>query len=554
MESGATTSEILDSTPSVPRERDRGLTLLAAAAVLAVALVLRLWGLGWLPSAAGDEGNWTLLALGILKGEPVALPPDAAFVTLLYAHVMAVSMKLFGLGFGAARLPNALAGAITAFAAYGIFAGLGSRAGGLVSAVALAVHPWSVCYSRISSCPYALALFTMTVGPLLFVVGVLRRKPFLVAAGILVTGVGAHFSPLCAIAAAACGLFVLPAQRRWVLRSWPVGAALLVTVAHALTVVPGILRASALADDAPAAEFSRLGWRVWNYSYMIGTGLAGEATLRHFTSHALPPWPSGLLVIPSAGVVLAAAMPAVRSRSLLAGFAPLYFVTGLVLVPFILAPGRDWHLPYNHSDRYLFAVLPAFVLCLAELAHIRARLHLLLVAFLIAWMAAGTLRLAHTYLRGGGVDHGEMIFDGGGGYRGWLVSNQRRNTLLQIRDQVRAETGTSRAVLLTADRVFIPMDFVLEGTGIPVFNVRRGAIPPGFQRYFLLLWPDSVLSIDHPPTAPSRYVGGNQRLRLRVERIFRHRQLIRRFVQMDGSPLLELWMLEQPGPGLGAPD
>jgi hypothetical protein len=47
---------------------------------------------------------------------------------------------------------------------------------------------------------------------------------------------------------------------------------------------------------------------------------------------------------------------------------------------------------------------------------------------------------------------------------------------------------------------------------------------------------------------------GNQRLRQRVERIFRRRQLVRAFVQRDGAPLLELWLLEEPGPGMATVD
>jgi hypothetical protein len=481
----------------------------------------------------------------------VALPVDAAFVTLLYAHLMAAAMKLLGLTFLAGRLPNALAGVLTAATAYVVLSRLGSRPAGLAAAAAFTVHPWSVCYSRICSVPYALALLTMTAGPLLFVFGVRRRRPIVAAAGILVTGLGIHFSPLSVIAAFACAIFALAPSRRWVFRSWPLYAAAALTLVHAATVVPGALRASAAADYT---LFSHMGWRLWSYAHMVGTGLAGEATLRHFTSHAVPAWPASVLILPTAAVGLAAAAPSVRARSLLGGFAPLYLLVAFVTMPLVLAGGRDWHLPYNHSDRYLFAVLPAFVMCLAELVHVRSAPRLALAAFVLAWMAAGTARAAHAFLLASGVDHGEFIFDGGGGYRGWLVSDQARNTLLQVRDHVVDEAATSRAALLTADRVFIPMDFVLDGTGIPVFDVRKQPIPSGFERYFVVLWPDSVLSVDDPPTAPPRFVGGNQRLRQRVERIFRRRELVRRFVQRDGSPLLELWRLEEPGPGLGSSD
>jgi 4-amino-4-deoxy-L-arabinose transferase-like glycosyltransferase len=520
----------------------------AAATLLALALGLRLWGLGWLPSAAGDEGNWTLLARGIVEGRTVALPADAAFVTLLYAHIMAASMKLLGFTFFAARLPNALAGTATAAAAYYLLSRLGSRPAGAAAAALLAVHPWSIAYSRICSVPYALALLTMTVGPLLFVLGVLRKKPWPAAAGIMVTGVGIHFSPLCATAALACAVFVLPSARRWVFRSWPLYLAAGLTLSHAWLVVPGALRASANADYN---AFSRMAWRLWNYVHMVGTGLAGEATLRHFTSHAVPAWPASVLIVPTALLVAAAGF---RSRNLLAGFAPLYFVVALLALPLILGVGRDWHLPYNHSDRYLFALLPAFAFCLAEVVAVPSRSRRLLGGIVGLWIVLATARMADAYLLRSGADHGEFIFDGGGGYRGWLVSDRPENTLIQIREHLLRETGKTRAVLLSTDRVFIPMEFVLAGTGIPSADVRRAPIPSGFERYFALLWPDSVLSVGDPPTAPPRYVAGNQRLRQRVERIFRRRQLVRGFVQRDGAPLLELWLLEEPGPGMAAVD
>jgi hypothetical protein len=463
---------------------------------------------------------------------------------------MAASRKLFGLTFFAARLPNALAGALTAAAVYFLLGRLGSRVAGATAAGVLALHPWSVAYSRICSVPYALALLTMTVGPLLFVFGVVRRRPWPAAAGIMVTGLGIHFSPLCAIAALACALFVLPSSRRWVFRSWPLYLAAGLTLAHAWLVVPGALRASASADYT---AFSRMGWRLWNYLHMVGTGLVGEATLRHFTSHAVPAWPASVLILLTA-VVVAVACASVRSRSLLAGFAPLYFLTALLVLPLILGVGRDWHLPYNHSDRYLFALLPAFVFCLAELVSVPSRSRRFLAGVVGVWVALATVRLASAFLLGSGADRGEFIFDGGGGYRGWLVSDRPRNTLIQVRDHLLQQTGKTRAVLLSADRVFIPMEFVLEGTGIPAVDVRRSPIPSGFERYFALLWPDSVLSVADPPTAPPRYVVGNQRLRQRVERIFRRRQLVRAFVQRDGAPLLELWLLEEPGPGMATVD
>jgi len=61
------------------------------------------YGLGWLPSPAGDEGNWALYGWRMLGGQPVALALDAAFVSLLYARLIAAAMALLGPTFGPMR-------------------------------------------------------------------------------------------------------------------------------------------------------------------------------------------------------------------------------------------------------------------------------------------------------------------------------------------------------------------------------------------------------------------------------------------------------------------
>src|SRR5262249_33726430 len=151
----------------------------------------------------------------------------------------------------------------------------------------------------------------------------------------------------------------------------------------------------------------------------------------------------------------------------------------------------------------------------------------------------------------GAVDHGELIFDGGGGYRGWLVSDRHRATMLRVRDSVLQQVGPGGAAILVADRVFIPLVFAMEGTGIPVYDVRRTTIPPRADgRSFVVLWPDEVLSVGHPPTATPKYVASNRRLGERMRLLFRRVQLVEQIRQPDGSPLLELWRAEDPVPRL----
>jgi hypothetical protein len=518
----------------------------AFAFLLAVAAVLRLFGLGWLPSPAGDEGNWTLYALRILHGEPAALAPEASFVSLLYARLIALSMSVLGPTFTAARLVGAAAVLMAITVVYLVLGWMGSWRAGLGAAAVVTVHPWAVFYARIASVPYGLAFALLLAGPVVFAAGVLRQRMAMVAVGILVTGVAIHFSPLSLVGAAACGLFVLYPSHRWVLRrpvTWMVGA---ITALHVAPVLLGAARVAEAAPDLPqiASFWPHLG----GYAHMTGTALMGEATLRHFTSVAMPAAAATVLLVPLAVLVWLAA--AGSAPPLLGRFAELYFAAGVVLSPLILAPGRNWFLPANHMDRYLFAVLPGLVLLAGEAAWRNRRLRTAAVALLVVWLAVCTGRAAAAFLVGSGVDRGELIFDGGGGYRGWLVSDRPRATMLTIRDAVVREAAGEPATVLVADRVFIPLVFAMEGTGIPVFDVRRTQLPARRGPYFVVLWPDAVLSIGHPPTAPPKYVESNRHLRERMARLFHRVRMVEALRQRDGAALLEIWRAEDPLPRL----
>src|SRR5687767_11359137 len=125
----------------------RGRSHLVFAAVLLLGLALRLPGLGWFPSPAGDEGNWAAYGLEISRGRPAQLAPDAAFVSLLYAHLIAASIRVFGVTFVATRIVGVLGIAVAMVASYMVLTSLGARRAGLAVAAVLAVHPWAVMYS-----------------------------------------------------------------------------------------------------------------------------------------------------------------------------------------------------------------------------------------------------------------------------------------------------------------------------------------------------------------------------------------------------------------------
>jgi len=515
--------------------------------VMVVAAVLRLYGLSWLPSPSGDEGNWTLYGLRILQHQPVALAPEASFVSLLYARLIALSMAVLGPTFLAARLVGALA-VLTAIAvSYFVFGWLGSWRAGLTAAAALAVHPWAVFYARVASVPYGLAFAILTVGPLLFAAGLLAHRGLVAAAALVLTSVAIHFSPLALVGAAACGLFSVLPPHRWIWRRGAMWGAVAISAAHTIPVVLGAARVAQAAPDLPQLESFPV--HLGGYVHMMGTGLMGEATVRHFTNAAMEPQLATVLIVPLVVLVgLAATGP---ERPVLGRFAEIYFALGVVLAPLILAPGRNWFLPANHMDRYLFALLPGFVLLVAEAAARDRALRTAMVALTVAWLALASGRAAWCFLAGSGVDHGEWIFDGGGGYRGWLVSDAPRPTMVRIRDVVRREAGGGPATILVADRAFIPLVFTMEGTGIPVYDVRRTEVPPRpAGPYFVILWPDEVLSVGDPPTAPPKYVASNRKLRERMGRLFHTVRLVERLRQRDGRPLLEIWRAEDPRPRL----
>lgn len=517
--------------------------------VLLLALTLRIPGLGWLPSPAGDEGNWALFGLSISRGEPAQLAPEAAFVSMLFAHLMALSISLLDATFVATRMVNVVGLTVGIALAYAGLVYLGSLRAGLAVALLLAVHPWAVMYSRTASVPYALALAAMTAGPVWFAVGVLRRNGVIAGAGFVLTSLAIHFSPLAAVAIVACAAFLLAPAHRPLLGSKAIWAAGLVAAAHGLPVVLGALEVAQAAPDLPLLDDF---WpHLKGYVHMMGTALMGEATVRHFTNEAIRPGPAAFLLIPLVGFA-GYGLRCARG-GMLGGFATVYFVAGLLVTPLILAPGREWYLPANHMDRYLFALLPGFALLTAEIAARSGWLPRLVVALVMAWPIVCTGRIGYGLLSGG-VDHGEGIFDGGGGYRGWLVSDTDKATLVQVRETVLAEGGPGYGVLVYADRTFIPLQFVMDGTGIPVYDVRLAPLPQTRDGvYFVVLWPDNVMSVNNPPTAHPKYVAANQNLRDRMNASFGRVRLVRMLRGRDGSPLLEIWRAENPAPRLQLP-
>ncbi len=508
------------------------------AAVFAVACVLRFVDLDRIPNPAGDEGTWIWLAFRIAHGTPAGLDADASFVSLTHARLMALSMRALGDSFFAARLVGALAALCAVVFTYAAYARAGARNQGLVAAVVLAVHPWGVLWARTASVPYALALLVLTVAPTLFVFGLRHRRPALSAAGILVFALGPDFSPLTFLPALACVLFALRAEHRWILRRPIVWIGTALAAAHA---VPIVLAAARVAHHtAPRMQLDHLATRLCSYLHLTLTGLAGEATLRHFTTTALAPWPAALLALPVLAVLVAASRPAVRAQSPTGGFGPLALTVTLVGMPFLLAPGRPWHLARIDTDRYLFALLPSFAMCCGDLAGaMTRRAQKAILAVALAVISAGALRGAAWFARGGGPDLGLEVFRGGGAYRGWHVARERAPLPLLLRDTVLREVGRGGATIVIADMAFHPLHVADAMVGLPVFDARLGEIPARADgQYFFVLWSDAMFPDGALPTTAR---DENRAARARMHAGFTDVRLVRTFVQPGGQPLCELW-------------
>jgi hypothetical protein len=289
----------------------------------------------------------------------------------------------------------------------------------------------------------------------------------------------------------------------------------------------------------PSHQFNHLAARLHTYLRAVLDGFAGEATLRDFTGtewHGV----AGVLVLAGVVAVLIAAWPR-RDASPLARFAACYLVVALVGMPAVLAPVRNWNLPAADAQRYLFAVLAPFVLLVGALAE-GARGRWVAGALALYLLAVPTARAAHFFLAGGSTDHGAYTLLGGGGYRGWKVARQRAPLPELIHDEVDRLAGARPAMIVMADYAFHPLHFAnlaRHGNHWP-HDVAKAPLPVqhGWLHVFVL-WSDGVFGRGFHPRD---WVRLNDQLRARMHSDdYTGLRFVRRFVQPDGEPLLELW-------------
>jgi hypothetical protein len=208
--------------------------LLLVLVLVLVAAGLRLVNLN-ASELQGDEARATLLAVGVLEGQPdVLLVHKKGPVEILLPAGPLVALG--ALNESVARLPFALAGVAVVLGAYAaalaLFATEGRRVGvaaGLIAAAALTVDGFMVAFSRIVQ--YQSVLVLMQLGALYlcwrFFAGAERWVRDLVGAAVLASvALLAHYD----------GIYVLPAlallvlaglwRRRWGLAGWLAGLGL----------------------------------------------------------------------------------------------------------------------------------------------------------------------------------------------------------------------------------------------------------------------------------------------------------------------------------------
>ena len=351
--------------------RDRNRSRATLLSLVLLALALRLPWLDAVPNPAGDEGNWAWYGLEILEHRPAALHPDARFVSLAFARMIAAAYALFGPSFAAAR--SVLVAGVTAsvVASYALSKRLSLPRAAVVIAATLALHPWSVMWSRTVCVPYALALSLGVIGPLAWLDALRTRRWWSVLLASQLLGAAMHFSPLALIPIAACALWAIHQRLSWKLV--PIALTGFAHVIPMLVAGAGVVRGY---DGRPRHHFTLFGERVYVYLRTVLGSLDGEATLRHVTGHELPLAPELLVAAAVIAVLVISARPAPEdpppARDL-SQYAALHMAIALVGLPVILSPARPWNLPAIDAERYGFVVVAPFALALGALAERRTR-------------------------------------------------------------------------------------------------------------------------------------------------------------------------------------
>ncbi len=197
-------------------------------------------------------------------------------------------------------------------------------------------------------------------------------------------------------------------------------------------------------------------------------------------------------------------------------------------------------MPTIDAERYVFAILPGFLLSLGSLAEVdefRPANALLAVVSLVLVMA--TARSLWPLAYGHGVDSGNRVLEGGACYRGFLTTQERRapaSIVAAVARQTRAST------VLYDGYPFQTLGFTLRNSKARAYEFADGDLwKVRAGRFIVVVWAPAVRHAAALPSASQRY---RKRLERLKRRDFAQLRLERSVRQPDGAPLLEIWSAE----------
>ena len=500
---------------------------LAALGPLALAATVRVPWLGAMPNPSGDEGNWALLGLRLSQGLRAGLPSDAAFVTTAFAWMIAASYRVLGASFASARAVPVAATLLTVAAVVRLCE---RRREGVVIALVVALHPWSVLWSRTVSVPYALSLSLAVVGPLAWLDALRTKSPWRLFFASQLLGLAMHFSPLALVPIGAVALWTLKHRVAW--RHLPLALSGLL---HAAPIVSGALVAMRVGRQVTPPLQSPLTERLSTLVAMLLGDVAGTSTATHFAGCA--PWVTRLGAV-VALVVIVGAIARAR-ESALSRFAALHLALACVGVPLLLVPARAWSMPVIDADRYGFALVAPVALAVGALASSSRAWRGVAFAYVL-WLAGVTAGVAHHFVRGGGGDLGLFVAHGGGRYRGWQVARGRRALPEMLRDDALAAARGEPAVIAYTDYAFHALRFSLAVRGNDAGLTHAIGWPAAQRgaRVFFVTWRDETFARGY---RPRRVVAARRAEERRIVGQYDDARVVRAYVMADGTPLCALW-------------
>jgi hypothetical protein len=500
---------------------------LAALGPLALAAALRVPWLGAMPTPCGDEGNWALLGLRLSQGLRAGLPSEAAFVTTAFAWMIAGAFRVLGASFASAR---AVPVAATLLAVAAVVRLSERRREGVAIALVVALHPWSVLWSRTVSVPYALSLSLAVVGPLAWLDALRTRSPWRLLFASQLLGVALHFSPLALVPIGAVALWT--AQHRVAWRHAPIALSGLV---HAAPIVSGALVAMRVGRQVTPPLQVPLAERLSTLVAMLLGDVSGTSTAAHFAGCA--PWVTRLGALVALAVIVGAMARA--RESALSRFAAMHLALACVGVPLLLVPARAWSMPVIDADRYGFALVAPVALAVGALASSSRAWRAVALAYVL-WLAGVTAGVAHHFARGGGGDLGLFVAHNGGRYRGWQVAQGRRPLPEMLRDDALAAASGEPAVIAYTDYAFHALRFSLAVRGNDAgltHAIGWPAARPG-ARVFFVTWRDETFARGY---RPRRVVAARRADERRIVAEYDDARVVRQYVMADGTPLCALW-------------